>query len=261
MNVVAYFRCSTDKQVESGLGLDAQRSQVEAFCARQGLSIVSSYVDEGVSGKTELQSRPELLNAFAELKATGAEALVVAKIDRLSRDVLVQLTLEKMLGEMGVRLLSAAGEGTDDESPQGTLVRNLMAVVAQHEAAMVSVRTKAAMKAAKAKGIHVGRPPMGMERNEWGEWEAGADFWMVACILMLRFRKKMSYRAIAEIMNEKTSVDARNGRTFTKTHVFNTCKRWGRRTDWYKPYKTADCFFAGMENPAWLQDYDTSPRI
>ena len=72
MNVVAYFRCSTDKQVESGLGLDAQRSQVEAFCARQGLSIVSSYVDEGVSGKTELQSRPELLNAFAELKATGA---------------------------------------------------------------------------------------------------------------------------------------------------------------------------------------------
>jgi len=256
MNVVCYFRVSTDKQAESGLGIEAQKQAVEGFCARQGLSVVSTHTDEGVSGKTNLQDRPALLDAFASLEETAAQAIVVAKIDRLSRDILIQLTLEKTLEQLGARLISAAGEGTEDESPQSTLVRHILAAVAENEAAMVSVRTKAAMKAAKARGTHTGRPPMGMVKNEWGEWEAGEEFWMVALILMARFRKKMTYQAIANHLNRVGAP-----KSFTKTHIFNTCKRWGRKTDWYRPYKQLADISSGLTEPAWLQDYDTAPKL
>ena len=197
MDVVAYFRVSTDKQVEKW-GIPAQQAAVEAFCEAAGHRVVSSHTDEGVSGKTGLEKRPGLLQAIAAARISGSKAIVVSKMDRVSRDVLLQLTLEKSLGELGIKILSSAGEGTEDDSPHSTLVRNLMAVVAQHEAAMVSVRTKAAMRAAKAKGVHVGRPPMGMIKSEWGGWEAGPDFWMVVRILCARFRKKMTYQAIAD---------------------------------------------------------------
>ena len=218
--------------------------------------MVSTHTDEGVSGKTGLQDRPELLNAIASIKQSGAQALLVAKLDRLSRDVLVLLTMERTLSSLGARLLSASGEGTEDDSPQGKLVKTILAAVAENEAAMVSVRTKAAMKAAKSQGKHIGRPPMGMEKNEWGEWEAGEDFYLVVQILMARFRKKMSYQGICDFMNENT-----DGRTFSYPLIYNTCKRWGRMTVWYRPYKELTDITAGMSEPAWLQSYDNSPKL
>jgi DNA invertase Pin-like site-specific DNA recombinase len=256
MKVVLYQRVSTDKQAQSGLGLEAQNEALTALCARQGYQIVSTHTDEGVSGKTSLQDRPELLEAIASIKGSGAQALLVAKLDRLSRDVLVLLTMERTLASVGARLLSASGEGTEDDSPQGKLVKTILAAVAENEAAMVSVRTKAAMKAAKTQGKHIGRPPMGMEKNEWGEWEAGQEFYLVVQILMARYRKKMTYQAVADWMSENTE-----GRSFTYAHIYRTCKRWGRMTDWYRPYKELTDIQRGMENPAWLQDYDKAPKL
>jgi DNA invertase Pin-like site-specific DNA recombinase len=232
MKVVLYQRVSTDKQAGSGLGLEAQQASLEALCARSSYEVVSTHTDAGVSGKTSLQDRPELLNAITSIKQSGAEALVVAKLDRLSRDVLVLLSLEKTLATLGCRVISASGEGTEDDTPHGKLVKTILAAVAENEAAMVSVRTKAAMNAARARGKHIGRPPMGMEKNEWGEWEAGEDFYLVVQILMARFRKKMSYNAIVEFMNESC-----DERTFSYPLIYNTCKRWGRKTDWYCLYK------------------------
>jgi DNA invertase Pin-like site-specific DNA recombinase len=256
MKVVLYLRVSTDKQAASGLGLEAQKEALDALCARQGWEIVSTHTDEGVSGKTGLHARPELLNAIASIKASGAKALVVAKLDRLSRDVLVLLTLERTLGSLGARLLSASGEGTEDDSPQGKLVKTILAAVAENEAAMVSVRTKAAMRAARSQGKLIGRPPLGMVKNEWGEWEAGEDFYLVVRILMARFRKKMSYQAICDFMNETTE-----GRTFHYPLIYNTCKRWGRRTDWYRPYKELADITQALPDPAWLQNYATAPKL
>ena len=85
MNVVAYLRVSTDEQVQSGLGLEAQRAAVEQEAARRGWSVVWE-VDEGVSGK--LRNRPALDRALARLRAGEAQALVVAKMDRLGRSVI-----------------------------------------------------------------------------------------------------------------------------------------------------------------------------
>ena len=256
MKVVLYQRVSTDKQAGSGLGLEAQEDALHALCARSGWEVVSTHTDAGVSGKTGLQDRPELLNAVTSIKTTGAEALVVAKLDRLSRDVLVLLSLEKTLASLGARIVSASGEGTDDDTPHGKLVRTILSAVAENEALMVSVRTKSAMKVAKARGKHIGRPPMGMEKNEWGEWEAGEDYYLVVQILMARFRKKMTYQAITDWMNEH------NGqRTFSYPLIYNTCKRWGRKTDWYRPYKHLSDIQKGMKDPAWLQDYDTAPKL
>ena len=88
---VAYYRVSTAKQGISGLGLDAQRAAVESLCATRGWEIIAPPFTEVESGKRS--DRPELLKALERCKVTGA-MLVVAKLDRLSRDAAFLLTLQ-----------------------------------------------------------------------------------------------------------------------------------------------------------------------
>ncbi|MCA1704859.1 MAG: recombinase family protein [Actinobacteria bacterium] len=83
---VGYLRVSTAEQAESGAGLDAQRATVEAECARRGWRLVQVFTDAGVSGKST-DNRPALTEALAAVENGAAAALVVAKLDRLSRSV------------------------------------------------------------------------------------------------------------------------------------------------------------------------------
>jgi DNA invertase Pin-like site-specific DNA recombinase len=227
MKVLAYYRVSSGKQAQSGLGLMAQRTAVEAFVESQGWELVSSHTDAGISGKTPAQKRPGLKSALGELATGKAEAIVIAKIDRLSRDTLLQLTIEKTLNQIGAKLISVAGEGTEDNSPSSTLIRHILAVVAANEAAMVSVRTKAAMDAARSKGIHLGRAPYGFSVLE-GHLIPNMLFPNVEAVLDLRETpnqkgKQNSYNTIAQIMNEIPNQADTN---WTTNRVFNIIKRW-----------------------------------
>ena len=227
MKVIAYRRVSTEQQASSGLGLDAQQAAITALCAREGYEVVSTLTDEATSGRTGLQSRPALLQALADIRQFGAEALIVAKIDRLSRDVLIQLTIEKELQRAGARLVSAAGEGTATDSPSDRLVRQILAAVAENEAAVISARTSAALQAKKKRGEPLGRPPLGM-KIENNLVVPGDDFYLVVQILFARFKLKMTYHAIADLMTEQ------GDRNFTYRSIWNTCKRWGSQPGWYK---------------------------
>src|SRR3954471_11509034 len=84
--VVGYIRVSTDEQAESGAGLAAQRTAIEAECTRRGWTLVETFEDAGASGKS-LDGRPQLAAALAAVESGRAATLVVAKIDRLSRSV------------------------------------------------------------------------------------------------------------------------------------------------------------------------------
>lgn len=137
---VAYYRVSTDKQGASGLGLEAQQAAVKTFAD----GIIHSFT-EIESGK--IDSRPQLQAAIAMCKATGA-ALLIAKIDRLSRQAAFLLTLR----DSGVQIVAA------DMPHAGTLEFGIRAVVAQHEREEISRRTKAALAAAKARGVRLGCP-------------------------------------------------------------------------------------------------------
>jgi DNA invertase Pin-like site-specific DNA recombinase len=135
---VSHLRVSTARQGHSGLGLEAQRKAVEDFLNGGNRQLVKEFV-EVESGKRA--DRPPLEKGFPALPAHGAK-LVIAKLDRLSRDAHFLLGLEKA----GVEFVAA-------DMPQANrLTIGIMAAMAQHEREMISTRTKAALQAAKRRG-------------------------------------------------------------------------------------------------------------
>lgn len=156
---VVYLRVSTDEQAESGLGMEAQLAACRAWCERNGTVPGGVHLDEGVSGSTAPTSRLGLTDALAEL-AEG-DVLLVAKRDRLTRDTFYACILERTVGAMGARIVSAAGEGTDDDSPTSILMRRILDAFAEYERLLIGARTKAALRAKAIRGERLGRPPYG----------------------------------------------------------------------------------------------------
>lgn len=148
MEYIAYYRVSTRAQGTSGLGLEAQQAQVAAFITREGHTLTEEYteVESGRNAK-----RPELIRAVAACKRTGAH-LLIAKLDRLSRNAIFLLTLREELNGSGLDIRAL------DMPELNTLTLGLMATIAQHEAEITSKRTKDALQARKARGDTLGNP-------------------------------------------------------------------------------------------------------
>jgi len=139
---ISYLRVSTGKQGRSGLGIEAQRAAVTAFLNGGDWTLIAEF-SEVETGKNN--DRPQLAAALAQCRLTGA-TLVVAKLDRLSRDAAFLLTLNKS----GVDIRAA------DMPDANTMVFGIMALVAQHEREAISRRTKEALAAAKHRGVKLG---------------------------------------------------------------------------------------------------------
>src|ERR1700678_4160173 len=105
---IAYLRVSTEEQ---RLGPEAQRASIEAWAAREGVQVVAWHVDQGVCSVTPIEGRPALLEAIAALRTHGAGVLVVAKRDRIARDVVIGATVGRAVQAAGAALVSAMGEG------------------------------------------------------------------------------------------------------------------------------------------------------
>ena len=144
MKIVAYHRVSTIRQGVSGLGLEAQTKAIEDFARAREAEVVSSFT-EVESGKNN--KRPELGKALHLAKVTGA-TLLIAKLDRLSRNAVFLLTLR----DSGVKFVAADMPDAND------LTVGIMALVAQQEREAISKRTKEALAAAKARGTKLGNP-------------------------------------------------------------------------------------------------------
>ncbi len=148
---VAYYRVSTAGQGRSGLGLDAQREEVARHVTGAGGWIVTEFV-EVESGKRS--ARPQLAAALAACRAHRA-TLLVAKLDRLARNARFLLSVVEGSGEGGVVFCDLP---TVPSGPVGKFLVTQMAAVAELEAGLVSQRTKAALHAAKARGVKLGNP-------------------------------------------------------------------------------------------------------
>jgi DNA invertase Pin-like site-specific DNA recombinase len=142
-NYIAYYRVSTKQQGASGLGLDAQRAAVRSFTKCE-TCIIAEYT-EIESGKND--KREQLHAAIAHAKEAGA-TLIIAKLDRLSRNASFIFALR----DSGVEFVCA------DMPDANTLTIGIFALLAQHERETISQRTKAALQAAKARGVKLGNP-------------------------------------------------------------------------------------------------------
>jgi DNA invertase Pin-like site-specific DNA recombinase len=141
---VAYYRVSTDRQGRSGLGLDAQRAAVAAFRSQSG-GVLRAEFTEVQSGKDD--DRPQLREALKLCRLTNS-TLLIAKLDRLSRNVAFLATLQ----QAGTKFVAC------DMPEANELVVHILAAVAQAERKAISERTKAALAAAKARGVRLGNP-------------------------------------------------------------------------------------------------------
>lgn len=156
MRFVAYLRVSTSRQGRSGLGLEAQEQQVSAYVTSITGQVLETFV-EVESGKN--CDRPRLAAALAACRLRQA-TLVIAKLDRLARDAAFLLNLQKDLQRHGLRFVAA------DMPEANEMTIGIMAVVAQAERRMIADRTRAALAAAKARGVKLGRPENLSQRDK-----------------------------------------------------------------------------------------------
>jgi DNA invertase Pin-like site-specific DNA recombinase len=206
-NFVSYLRVSTAKQGASGLGIEAQQAAVAAFIAGKGAKakLLASYV-EVESGKRD-KNRPELATAMEHARLTGA-TLLIAKLDRLSRDAHFLLGLQKA----GVAFVAC------DMPDANALTVGIMALVAQQEREAISRRTREALAAVKARGVKLGCPTGAKHLRRFGNQlavsaiKANADkraAGLAATIAAIKSEGVESARGIAVALNERGIVTPR----------------------------------------------------
>lgn len=199
--VVAYTRVSTLDQAEHGLGLDVQRESIRRWAKAEGHRVVAWHCDEGVSGTKPPADRPGCFEALAAMR-NGAAGIVVARLDRLSRDLIQQELLFREVWRLGKDVWSCVPAEAqqlakdDPDDPTRTLLRHLLGVLAQWERSTVVLRLRLGRQRKKAQGGFAGGGVPYGRRN--GDRELVPDPAEAAAVaLMVRLRRAgASYRGI-----------------------------------------------------------------
>jgi len=210
---VSYYRVSTDRQGRSGLGLDAQREAVQQRLNGGPWHLVAEFV-EIESGRRA--KRPQLDAALAACKKHKAK-LVVAKLDRLSRNVSFLLKLI----DSGVEVLFA--DLPELNGAMGRFMLTTMASVAELEAGLISERTKAALKAAKSRGVKLGRHGAEVLAPQYRA-EARRRAYELQPIIAELTSKGLSLAKIAAELNKRKIATPRGGQ-WDHSSVRNVLKR------------------------------------
>ncbi|MBX3222383.1 MAG: recombinase family protein [Labilithrix sp.] len=220
---IAYLRVSTDEQ---RLGPEAQRAAIESWAAREGVSVIAWHIDAGASGAAAIEARPALCAALAALREHGAGVLVVAKRDRVARDVVVAATVERAASHAGARLVSADGTGNGD-TPADAFMRTVIDGAAAYERGLIRMRTKAALAAKSAKGERTGEIAYGYRLATDGVRleEDPAEQGVLVAVRELR-AAGLSQRAIVREL-EARSLVSRAGGPFGQTQVARMLARAG----------------------------------
>lgn len=193
---VIYCRVSTERQAREGIGLDAQERVCREFAERRGWTIDSSFRDEGISGREDIDRRPGLAAALDRCGSENA-VLVVYSLSRVARRQRLLWSLLDPASGSALAIASAT-EPFDTSTPMGRAMLGMIAVWSQLEADMVGERTRDALAELRAQGKRLGTPPMIETVPE-----------AVRIIGELR-RSGLSLRAIAEKMTEDKIPTARS---------------------------------------------------
>ena len=162
MNAVGYIRVSTDKQVKEGISIDNQAERIKDFCEKEGLELVDIIFDEGISGGKN-KSRPGFVKLLNMIQSRKMEILVLYSLERLSRDMLTLLSLERYLNEYDIALYTVEGR-VDTSTMDGWMSFAMKAFMSEMERRQVKYRTKRAMEHLKNNGKVAGEIPYGYKR-------------------------------------------------------------------------------------------------
>jgi DNA invertase Pin-like site-specific DNA recombinase len=218
--LVGYIRVSTAQQGRSGLGIEAQRAALARFAEAEGYELAREFIEvETGKGADALDRRPQLRAALAEARRRQRCSVVVAKLDRLSRDV------HFISGLMSHRIPFLVAELGPDVDP---FVLHLYAAMAEKERAVIAKRTKDALAAAKARGVTLGGPRLPEAREiAQASIKAHADQHAANVLPIIREAQRAgatSLRDIAEVLNARGIATARGGR-WHATSVKNVLER------------------------------------
>lgn len=196
-NVVGYTRVSTDHQANDGLSLEAQRSKIKAYSEAMGLTLVDIIEDAGQSAKS--LNRPGLQKALSLLKEGKANAILVTKLDRLTRSV---ADLGNLIEDyFNSYSLLAISDLIDTRTASGRLILNLLTSVSQWEREAASERTKEVLRNIKESGRLVGRVPFGYKRTEENTAEINNKERKILERIKLLRSEGNSFRRIAKVLS------------------------------------------------------------
>jgi DNA invertase Pin-like site-specific DNA recombinase len=218
---IGYIRVSTDQQAQDGVSMAAQREKVEGFAKLYDYELVAIIEDAGASAKT--LDRDGLTEALAMLENGEAGALIVAKLDRLTRSV---KDLGELLESHFTRFsLVSVGEQIDTSTAAGRLVLNVLMSVAQWEREAIGERTKTALQHKKAQGQRVGSIPYGYHLGADGQTldTDAAEQEVIGAVMELD-AAGLSLRSIASRL-EGQGYRARSGGAFHPQTVSNILKQ------------------------------------
>jgi DNA invertase Pin-like site-specific DNA recombinase len=224
---LGYVRVSTAEQVE-GYGLAVQEQAVRGYCREHGLRVVEVLRDEGQSGSNGLDDRLGLGETLARLERGDADVLVVARLDRLARDLLLQETTMERLRAAGVEVVSVAEPDVDSDDPTRVLVRQLLGAIAQYERSVIKGRMVAGKAAKVAGGGYGGGRPGYGQKAEGGALVADPDEQrLVGRVAELRSQGQ-SYRAICAVL-EAEGYEPRRAKRWSPVVVRSIAKRSAAR--------------------------------
>jgi site-specific DNA recombinase len=152
---LAYIRVSTDEQA---ISVEAQRTLIKRWCKTHDVELGAIYEDIGLNGNTPIERRPDLFKAISAPQR--GMALVVARRDRLTRDVIVAALAECFARNAGASIVAVDGHGNGD-SPAAQLMATIIDTFAAYERAVIVMRTKAALDHKRQKGERIGNLPYG----------------------------------------------------------------------------------------------------
>lgn len=208
---LGYVRVSTAEQA-NGFGLEVQEGAIRQHAKRSELRLLTIHRDEGLSGSNGLDARPGLAQALARLEAHEADALLVYRLDRLARDLVLSETIVTRLQRAGVHVVSVTEPDVDGDDATRVLVRQVLAVLAQYERAVIRSRMLAGKAAKKAQGGYAGgRPRFGYQAKDGALVPVQREQQAIELARRLR-RDRLSLREIADRLSKAGHTPKGGGR-------------------------------------------------
>ena len=216
--VVGYCRVSTDNQKEEGT-IEIQEKSLKGYVEKNGYELLKVFKDNGISGGSDLENRPGLIELFNYIENNKeVEGVLIFKLDRLARDLYIQEHLIKKLEELNKKLISIKEPNLDSKDPMRKAFRQFMGIVSELEKAFITMRLSGGrINKAQKGGYAGGATALGYNTKNKKLIIDEDQAKIIRMIFKMKRYKRMGLREIARELNEKSVPTTRGGKWYAGT--------------------------------------------